>query len=106
MRRETEIAWKLWKLLEQHVAVAQHSEEFWTAVAEGKLKGKAEINAKAILLEDHMTPLMRLCREDGFRYSELIDIIPVAFKTTYEERETILADLRLRFDTEYDDIPF
>jgi hypothetical protein len=107
MSNAGDVAEALLRVLREYVDMALESEDFWTAVASGRLKGKAEIDAKAALLESHMTPFMAYCRDEGFRYAELIEIIPMAFDTTHEEREDILNDLITHVHENYElSIPF
>ncbi len=107
MSRAGDVAEALLRVLKYHVEVAGESEHFWGGVADGTIKGKAEIDHKAVLLEDHIAPLMRMCKAEGFRYGDLMEIIPMAFATTHDEREEILADLvdhvRDNYETE---VPF
>lgn len=107
MSKAGDTAEALLRVLREHVEVANESEHFWTGVADGTIKGKAEVDAKAELLEDHLVPLMAYCRDEGFRYEELMAIIPMAFKTTHEERVEILEDLADHVHETYDlTVPF
>ncbi len=59
------------------------------------------------LIETSTEPFLALCHREGFRYAEILEIMPVAFKTDHAEREAILDDLRNHVWDNYEtDIPF
>ncbi len=59
------------------------------------------------LIETSTGPFLALCKREGFRYAEILEIMPVAFKTDHAEREEILDDLRDHVWDNYEtDIPF
>lgn len=107
MSRAGDIAEALLRVLVEHVEASAEWEAHWTAVAQGELKGAAEVSDHKRITANWTVPLLEFCKEEGFRYESLRRIVPAAFETTYEEREDILEDLVDHVHATYDlDIPF
>lgn len=47
----------------------------------------------------HMLPFMQECRDKGFKYADLMGIIPSGFKTDWKQRQDQLATLKKWVDT-------
>ncbi len=101
-----EAAEALLSILKEHVECADQWEDHFSASIGGRIKGKAEQKEYAWLRDNHTQPLLDRCTEEGFKYGDLLRIIPVAFATTKKERKALLWDLHRWADDKYDLIPF
>lgn len=62
---------------------------------------KEEEKAFKILQSKHTLPLMQECVDRGYKYVQLMAIMPPPFKTTYDERADILEDMEAMVEKEY-----
>ncbi len=100
MSRAGNTAEALLRVLTAHVANADAWEKHYLSDKPTEAEHKA-------LTESSTRPFLALCKREGFRYGNILEIIPVAFKTDHAERQAILADLRDHVSVAYDtEIPF
>jgi len=95
MSKEVRRTVALLKLLEEYVHVAGLWEDYYRAANNNEMNTEEQRTAQAHIQRAYMIPLMDECRKQGFKYADLIDMIPTAFKTDKAERKRILADLHL-----------
>jgi len=95
MRKELRRIVSLLELLEEYVHVAGLWEDYYRAANNNEMNLEEQREAHSHIQRAYMIPLMEACRKRGFKYVELIEIIPTAFKTGKAERRELLDDLYL-----------
>ncbi len=100
MSKAGDVAEALLRVLAAHVTNADKWEAHY-------LSDKPTTAQHRELIETSTEPFLALCHREGFRYSEILEIMPVAFKTTHAERDEIMEDLCQHVWDNYEtDIPF
>lgn len=92
---------KLLELLEDHVTVQWHWEQHWSTASNNGFSGMSEETRGEKAAYQRQVSLMYICSASGFKYEDLLDMIPGPFKTTHADREAILADLREYAEKKY-----
>lgn len=85
---------QLLELLEDYVVQADLWEDYYRKAGNKGFRGNEEKEAHRYIQSTYTIPLMEKCKAYGYTYSQLIEIIPTAFKTTKRERHDLLDDLR------------
>ena len=106
----TEVASRiLIRLLDTWVKQCNMWDDHNDAVIAGKYKNvDAETDEYLRLQAEYMLPFMQECVDKGFKYADLMEIIPPGAKTDWRQRQDQLAALNDWVDEEfcYDEPPF
>ena len=71
------------------------------------IKSGEDAEWRSRLMVESTRPMLQHIRDEGFRFEDMFEIIPTAFKTTEAERHQILSDLTTHVYKTYDtEIPF
>lgn len=82
-------------LLEEWLLITHMWEDYLTAVVNGEFKTNSVIeNEMLAQIKVQTEPLKTKTREAGYSHSDLLAILPHAFRTTYETREADVQSLR------------
>jgi len=96
-------------LLALHVQACNLMEEHnRKVITDGYKTLDLERKAYKHIQEKYQQPIMSKCTWFGFKYSDLLEIIPPAFETNFIQRRDILKDLREFSEKEFGEyvIPF
>lgn len=88
-------------LLSEHVDAADEWEDYYTSAIGGEIKGEEERREYKRVQEEFARPLIARCLGEGFKYNALANMIPKAFKTSHDERHTLLSAIQAHAEEKY-----
>ena len=106
MTQAAEIAEELLDILGAHIEIADMWDDHWSAAMGGRFTRQQEKASAAAINAEKAPAFTKIYKQAGYTYMDLVDIIPIAFKTTREERAELLEDLVEFAYQEYGALPF